>query len=1195
MIARQHEKKLLEQGLDNLMKGDFSVSFLVGNSGIGKTYLVSQVEPLIYENKCSYVKVKFPQYNQDLYTPAIEILDQVIKQLLVLDQDSFLRIQKTLGEKLKKEENTLLSLSSLACRIFGDSSTKPSLEGINSDRIVQAIGAFIKEASSLLFPMVVFIDDAHWGDSITNKLIKLLCQVGNQNSFYLIIALRENHNQDLDAFIAIKEKIQLHDFVIEDVNVFIQQRWNLDNNTGNILGSLLYNLTKGNPFYLEFLAATIEDNHILIDGKNHSQLDMDKLAKMTLTEDIEGIIEEEIKKISKNEWEILRLISKFGGRISLDMLSAFYSSRSDLLDETVKKLLEKSLVLEAIHKDKIHYGLSHDILHEAIYKSKRQEENLVGYHDIAKTLVDNGFSDLYPMMISGFLLKAEEKELLEASHLWIDILYRGGKTAHERGNIKLALTIYGLCKKLVERDKEAKNSQSYLEFNLAYLKCLFVNEKEKEADALYHKLLMDFQQEEEVLQIKMVYIYCYAYNADWENVLELGTEILYLLKYKLNKFTLPANLIACRMIYSKKRISKIIDGPTITDERILRIQEVLIVMFPAANRINERIFQLINLKLAIIAGKHGNSPYSCVGYAAYCFILLFVFGNYKMGSRLEKVTIDLLEDSQRPMYRSIAYSLLGTFTHHWTNSFKDTLICLDKSMEASEIEEEYLYTNYAFVFSIITMYVMGKPLKEIKQHITTNNLRDRRLENYLTYYMSGIHLAHIEALENGTSNINHLEGLDKQSFSQTINLNADMLDIHRLYLRGKILEAYELAKHTDHLVKKHKGFILNSHYELFSCLSRITAHPLLTKDESKENHKIVKKQLKQLKKRAELYSKNHGPGYYIAQAEYNYHYNNSSDGAEDLYNQAIITGQKEKNLQMEALANLLAARHSYSSQEITLLHGREAVRLYNKWGAYQIAGMVMEELGVKQEIATKEEASEKVEQERKLIEDLSVIVSKNIEESYIYMLDYLIDNKYCKSAHIFLEHKGEMDLRYHRREGSKGTFYTKGIHLNYVENLPHKMIRYSARTEEGVLIGSDQEDSSLIRGFEKLLEDDSYILTQPLKNMGILSGILFMEKDGPFEEDIMARVDFLYSLVDPGNEGQILEIQEQDSNQEESLTGREQEILEQVGKGMSNSQISEALFIAEGTVRNHLSKIYSKLNVESRVQAVISGKEKNII
>lgn len=64
---------------------------------------------------------------------------------------------------------------------------------------------------------------------------------------------------------------------------------------------------------------------------------------------------------------------------------------------------------------------------------------------------------------------------------------------------------------------------------------------------------------------------------------------------------------------------------------------------------------------------------------------------------------------------------------------------------------------------------------------------------------------------------------------------------------------------------------------------------------------------------------------------------------------------------------------------------------------------------------------------------------------------------------------------------------------------------------------------------------------------------------------------------------------------EENLTTREREILEQVGKGMSNSQISDTLFIAEGTVRNHLSKIYSKLKVESRVQAVITGKEKNII
>jgi DNA-binding NarL/FixJ family response regulator len=57
------------------------------------------------------------------------------------------------------------------------------------------------------------------------------------------------------------------------------------------------------------------------------------------------------------------------------------------------------------------------------------------------------------------------------------------------------------------------------------------------------------------------------------------------------------------------------------------------------------------------------------------------------------------------------------------------------------------------------------------------------------------------------------------------------------------------------------------------------------------------------------------------------------------------------------------------------------------------------------------------------------------------------------------------------------------------------------------------------------------------------------------------------------------------------LTGREQEILALLAHGASNREISEALFIAGGTVKNHLSNILSKLGVRDRTQAALKARE----
>lgn len=55
----------------------------------------------------------------------------------------------------------------------------------------------------------------------------------------------------------------------------------------------------------------------------------------------------------------------------------------------------------------------------------------------------------------------------------------------------------------------------------------------------------------------------------------------------------------------------------------------------------------------------------------------------------------------------------------------------------------------------------------------------------------------------------------------------------------------------------------------------------------------------------------------------------------------------------------------------------------------------------------------------------------------------------------------------------------------------------------------------------------------------------------------------------------------------EKLTARELDVLQCICKGMSNQEIAKDLFVSEKTVKNHLTNIFRKINVNDRTQALL--------
>ncbi len=160
-------------------------------------------------------------------------------------------------------------------------------------------------------------------------------------------------------------------------------------------------------------------------------------------------------------------------------------------------------------------------------------------------------------------------------------------------------------------------------------------------------------------------------------------------------------------------------------------------------------------------------------------------------------------------------------------------------------------------------------------------------------------------------------------------------------------------------------------------------------------------------------------------------------------------------------------------------------------------------------------------------------------------------------------------------------------------------------TVDVVVVDLELPDGSGVEFIEKLHEmrpqtlvlvlsaySDSVLLAQAIE--GGASGI--MHKSSSLDE-IVGAVRRLHAGEQLLSQQEVIEAvrlvsrQRREDREAElmtsKLTPREQEVLQALSEGLSDKEIAERLYVGVGTVRTHITSILSKLEVQSRLQALV--------
>jgi DNA-binding NarL/FixJ family response regulator len=117
----------------------------------------------------------------------------------------------------------------------------------------------------------------------------------------------------------------------------------------------------------------------------------------------------------------------------------------------------------------------------------------------------------------------------------------------------------------------------------------------------------------------------------------------------------------------------------------------------------------------------------------------------------------------------------------------------------------------------------------------------------------------------------------------------------------------------------------------------------------------------------------------------------------------------------------------------------------------------------------------------------------------------------------------------------------------------------------------------------------------------------YLLKDIPYDEvaDVVRAVHGGQSLINPSMAAKLLTefaaLAKRDGEERAEqvpapkLTDREMEVLRLVARGMNNRDIAKELFISENTVKNHVRNILEKLQIHSRMEAVMIAVREKLI
>ncbi|MDH4199439.1 MAG: SpoIIE family protein phosphatase [Spirochaetia bacterium] len=1141
---------------ESMGNGAAQIAMVSGESGAGKSALVNEVYRFIAPGAGYFIRGKYQRADNNVpYSGLNYALKDLAGQLLQEPNDDIIRWKSEINSTLFPNGKIITDLIPEMESIMGRQGELDELgPGESYNRFLFTFKNFIKIFSKRGYPLVMLLDDLQWCDIASLKLMEDLLLSDDIDRLFLIGAYRANEvdaGHPLMFFLNRIQKIKtIHMLGIEplsklSVNEMVSDTLKCNLNRSEPLADLLYAKTNGNPFFIRELLKNFYSTQSIYFDHEHRMWDwkINEIAKINVSENVVELLNHRLKKLDVKTIELISFASCLGSIFDFTTLKTISGQSISILAAAIWEAIQEGVIIpltgnfrmlhsgvseEIIGKLEIQYQFQHDRIRQAasnfIEVEKRRELYLrIGRLLLAGIDPENQQEKLVEMihyLNEGVSLIKEKTELERLK--WLNLL--ASEKAKASGAFIPALQYISLSAQWVDESSWEKDYDLSFKINRLYAECLYLCEQAEEADRVCDALTVRSRNRYEKASIKEMQAIYYNYLWRTDHSIDAGIKGLKCLGIHISRhpsmISVLGALIKVKWALQGKKIDDLANNPAIDKPEINLALKLLINFIPPAYMSgNANLFALTVLKKTWLAIKYGNSDETAAAYTGYA-VLLAGLGDLKGADEFGKLGMKLANANIRQEWKSMIFTLFALFSVSWNKSWSHLNGLFTKAVEIGLSSGDMLYTAFAAGF-----LNLWDPVMDLKTKIEEGENLLALIEK--TKIETGLSVASL----NHQKNMN-FRGSTNEKFSMNNDLFNEMTCVERMretkyesgiaiYHLNKI-QIYYMYDDYDgaivHIKKsvKLKNSLLGSPYMVDFCLYAFLAYAAITPSlnyfEKKYAMRKLKKEYGRMKKWANHFSQNFSHYCFLMEAELA-RISGNNFAAVNLYSKAIEAAMENEFPVAIALCNEIAARFyiAHLNYKVGVMYLRTALDYYKSMGYLAKIKHLEDKFRDLPYFADEKEnltlhsigsISENSQETSRIPFDMTTLMKAATAISGEILLDRLlerlmnitIENAGAQCGSLFLYRDAMLCLVVTGCVGSE-TRIMDWVDLETMEGFPKSVVRFTARTNEFVVVGNAVSDNRF--SGDPHIQDHlvKSLLCIPILNLGKAIGVLYLENN----------------------------------------------------------------------------------------------------